>query len=422
MTVYVPAFYEASGDKTTRGIVDITPEGSPFTDPMTARAVLSSFPFMNSLKKEELSKDNFDTFKKTNSKNINVYGFSIGSRDGDAFNLNDDGFYVRYDISQDGMTVGFIEYYYEEKTSTFSYRQIVILTLDVSQGTKPLFYNAIISIEYNDIIVNNDGSFKIGDLDENRELKKNGIVDFYYLDTFSASGKPQDNNKPQATFWRNYVTSQKKGDTYAAFFNPYEKIIIENSKLDSNIGKIDSNSNGIIDTIDEAKKVGLGVAYGNLDSIYTNIENILAHEPGHGTYKGKYESYKEFKEGSLFELKIASDNSSSKFKNIDQPVVMNIKEPETAAYLKYTENKQPRIANTWEFDKANCTAFKNHYGDINSMGTFIEAHLKACGIENTNYIKNYIIAAEYVKNDSKRQFPKVTTEKPENYKASLQKK
>ena len=100
---------------------------------------------------------------------------------------------------------------------------------------------------------------------------------------------------------------------------------------------------------------------------------------------------------------------------------MNIKEPETAAYLKYTDDDQSGTASTWEFDKADYTAFKNHY-DINSMETFIEAHLNACGIENKNYIKNYIIAAEYVKNDSSKQFPKVTIDDPEIYKASLQKK
>lgn len=405
-TTYVVPFFAT--DKTavqseTRGITHM-PTGSPWgDDPMRSASVMQSLPAMIGF--ESIEKDSFENVKTEADEKgiIHLLGFDVRPETG-KWKENDDGIYLCYTIIYENTDVGIIEYYYNDIENVFSYRQMVMLTMMMDEAR--IAEAIILTMEYDDIPVastNETGSFRFGQL-VNDEIEKNAFVDHLYITTINSQTGQYNNDG--IMFNRTYMTGVSSSDCFYSFCHPdltEATYPFDHTDIYNVIENIENgNKNEFLDTADEAKAADAAFMMDIAEYIYSKARSVET--------AGPYDSYDDFMASSLKELcgpvEEQIENRENGFKEGRQPhssanpVIFSWKDYKSAA-AQTTQSGMEFNEITAEIWPA--TDFGDFYKDIKPDGmsdddlvkALINAHLRACGIENGNYIENYSYAETY---------------------------
>lgn len=282
----MPVFTKAMSSSNSRGLMEM-----PTWDENKWRSagVMQALPAMIGL--EEVKKNNFEEIMDDAKRQdvFEVLGFDLLA-DTKAWRENDDGFYVKYDILYDGNRIGFVQYYYNSTEKVFSYRQMILLTLQMGQEIQTALY----ALEYKDIPVRNLnqlGRFTFGQLDENGATERNAFADRI---SFNTDGTFK--------FVRSYISGTSDKKLFASIFRPdmtYGTEDFDNADIANAINGLgNSNNNGIIDKISEAENATLGFIYSIIGEFYANANGIRNGDSGtHGF--SSYSSYEDFKSATL---------------------------------------------------------------------------------------------------------------------------
>ncbi|MDY4610923.1 MAG: hypothetical protein SPD11_09960, partial [Sphaerochaetaceae bacterium] len=405
LTIPVPVFGEVvSSSSPDRGIVNMPIEKFG-NDVGLATAVMTTMPAMTSILP-------IDVDVNMNGFGIDliysVYGFEIKLQIGSSA-INKDGVYLRYNIyspTGSDKVVGVADYYYSIVEKKFSYRQIVVVTLDeIMTGPQDhLNVNQIFVLEYNDIELQNF-AFSAGQLTANGYLDDNAIVDAIRL------GDSTNKDAGYITFLRKNITMRAEDGIVAVFSQPdSERISTKTLWTDmpqniQNSMKDVAGENYIIDTGEERSAANKDFALKLVKNIYTQGERIATRNQRNTPYR----SYAEYQSDSIknlnSELGTFSDLSKpSRPFNSPMPSIYRVTDGKGAS--THSMKTKPPFSinflsvNSWE--KYNLLGFGEFYsvGDENltddDIGMFLaEQHLRACGITDSKYVDAFKKAVLY---------------------------
>lgn len=426
-TTYVVPFFAT--DKTevqseARGITHM-PTGGPWGDePMRSASVMQSLPAMIGF--ESIEKDSFAEVKTEADEKgiIHLLGFDARPETG-KWRENNDGIYLCYTIIYENTDVGIIEYYYNDIENVFSYRQMVMLTMMNPMDETSIAEAIILTMEYDDIPVasmNETGSFRFGQL-VNDEIEKNAFVDHLYITQYNNDG---------IMFNRTYMTGVSSSDCFYSFCHPdltEATYPFDDTDIYNVIEKI-GNGNKLLDTADEAKAADTAFMMNIAEYIYSNARSVET--------AGPYDSYDDFMASSLKELcrpvEEQIENRENGYQSGRQP--HSSANPVIFSWEDYKSAAAQTTESEMEFNEITAeiwpiTDFGYFYKDIEPdkmsddelVEALINAHLRACGIENGNYIENYSYAEmnEAYKHGMGIWPITVTTETPDVFKENYNK-
>ena len=415
----MPVFTNAMDSPSSRGLMEMPTWNE---NPWRSAGVMQSLPVMIGL--EDVKKNNFEEITDDAEKRgaFEVLGFSLLA-DTKAWRENNDGFYLKYDILDNGARVGFVQYYYNAKEKNFSYRQMILLTLQLEQEIQ----TAVYALEYKDIPVRNlnqIGRFSFGQLGKNGAPERNAFID-----------KISFNNDGTFKFIRSYISGTSDKKLFASLFRPdmtYGTDDFNNENLTDAINKLGaSNQNGIIDEKNEAENATLGFLYSVIEEFYANAEGIKKEDSRSNGFSS-YASYDDFKAATLDNVDIRGDH---------KPI-----RKEISSYDGMSMNP---VAYSWSNGNAASAMIPNElYGSGSTQGVFLDItlenfgktgfddfykinastdeelrkelireHLAACGLDNENFIANFTYAALHEKYGRATYWPYgITTENHESFK------
>ncbi len=416
--VFIPVFFEKTADASgiaTAGIIDMTPDGSPFANTIAATSVMSTLPVMVSL----------DLVENTTAKNVFdsvedeflAYGFPVRF-DRENSRKNNDGVYMKYYVMSEqkgngDFPIGCIDYYYSDKTERFSYREIIMLNIDFSgtgNDSGKLISNILV-IQYDDIPVEwVDGRavFECGQIGADGTAEKNGTVD---LIGFNSHGCVFSIN-------RDYTIIRSDGKTFYQIYAPYYSVALRVNGYPPQIDSILSKYTQVEDhtfTVEEANETGMNLINEILPVVYKN-KNV----------KDTYHSYSSYRNDMLtefskdFEPKRADDQSlvgrdisvgdcASTIFDYETGEVAALGLVQLMSSVNYSS-----IGEKEHYDQTNFESFfpcitYEKYVTPNDNGSddadmlikaLIEAQLRVCGIDKENFIRNFIVSEAYSFNTS----------------------
>ena len=350
---------------------------------------MSFVPMIQSLEKVDLNLSDIPNYVFSNYANFQVYGFNcnIYSRDDfwqDSFRITDDYFYFRFYVTDNGRVCGVIDYCYNIKTQRFSYREIIVLTLEQDINNSELRIPSILTIEYEDIEIKEDGSFSTFDKD-NRE---NAIVDIFQINK-------DENGEVKGILNRFFPIAKSENNEIAVFLNPED-----NEKYSISLGpevirelerRIGSD---FLVNESERNDFSHNVCSLLLNQYYKNGDSIVHRDPRNGNHNN-YKSYEEYLSDSILELKNKKEMDA--IANSEDFVVFNYKTCKSATLRTgayFNTNGGRLLPNTKEED-LNAMGFNEFYntGELSSLESFIKAHLEKCGVTDEVYITDYIFIA-----------------------------
>ena len=410
VSVPLPVFGDTSSERGIKAMPVDCFEG----DMWLSCTVMTVMPTMTNLEAVEI---NISGTSLENVKtSFTVFGFDI-ELVADSSHINRDGVYLQYRILYEGSNVGFCDYYYNIEKKTFSYRQSVFCTLG-RIGNLDIRDNEIISIEYTDIPVENalEPVFKVGQLTEDGVLDDDAFVDNIWLDTPSEQ-------KSDFQYRRAFITMYEvKGDdglyTMYAFKQMDNSFKMGPGEYSGELAKIkttvlpkylDNDDKLIIDTDEERKKADFELMKEIYPFVYKNGQSIADH---HSTIKG-YTSYDEFVDDSFREQTDVIRNGVRKSTHDAPRAVIytyNGNDSKGASVARCrrdrigTESTNPGYAfsdlnkeGDYSDNLYNLLGFKDYFGEYDSEGNTVTVSdftagkfLKACGIDNEDYIKAFI--------------------------------
>lgn len=426
VTVPLPVFGEKGTSEDNRGLLSM-PTDYFEGDHWLSCAVMTIMPTMTNLQASEIS------VKGSNLKNVEtnytVFGFDVNLA-AEYSHINSDGIYLSYEILYDDAIVGFCDYYYNIDEKKFSYRQSVCCSFTNVPD------NEMLNMEYIDIPIENvmQPVFRTGQLTENGVLASDAYVDNVHLSTMEIPGKSK------WIFTRAYITmNEVKGEnglyTMYAFKQPDNSF--ETSECDYSEGtelteiiKNYAGDNLVIDTDEERKGADFSLLKKLYPIFYTNGQSISDH---HSKTKG-YSNYEEFKSDSFSGITdFVEEKKNGRPVDTPKPVIYtyNGKESYGASVQRTYIGDTPSLtsshgsifywaltdenpeANKYKGDFYNKLGFNRYYGEYDSEGETItvydftvEKHLKACGIDDDEYIKAFIKAENYIRtNNSSEKYP-----------------
>ena len=406
VSVPLPVF---GGTSSERGLKEMPVEY--FEDNhLLACTVMTIMPTMTNLEAVEINISG--TSLKNVKTSFNVFGFDIELVT-ESSHINGDGVYLQYRILYNGSNVGFCDYYYNIEKKTFSYRQSVFCTFDVAGYTE----NQILNMEYIDIPIENplEPVFKVGQLTTDGVLDDNALIDNIWFNTHTPW-------KAKFLYRRAFITlNEVRGDdglyTMYAFKQPDNSS--EAGPVDFSgefevfrtvLAKyLDDDETFIIDTDAERNKADFELMKEIYPLVYRNGQSIADH---HSTVKG-YTSYEDFVADSFREqtARVTGELHTS-LNNVPSPVIYTyngkkstgastVKTPAGGADIIYgpsfTSLNGAR-GDEYSGDKGyTLLGFRNYFGEYDSEGNTVTVSdftagkfLKACGIDNEDYIKAFI--------------------------------
>ncbi len=155
VTVPVPVFGEKfdGGSSGSKGLVSM-PLDYFNNDHYFACDVMTILPTMTNLMATKVYLGTDGSIKSGLSLYFKIYGFVLRLQEWNS-RFNGDGIYLAYDIMYENSVVGFVNYYYNIKKQSFSYRQSVLCTFDLSVLREGMTNNLILNLEYSDIPIEN---------------------------------------------------------------------------------------------------------------------------------------------------------------------------------------------------------------------------------------------------------------------------
>ena len=409
VTLYLPYFATMDGSFKSRGLTDL---GIFKDDMLSGSSIMSYIPVMQALEKAVIKPSDIIETILTKYLNFTVYGFDCFIYE-DSIRLENGFLYLRFYVKQNNQTVGVVDYALDIVNKKFSFREIMTLSLDYGFGFQD---PNILIIEYDDIPIKPDGSFSTATFDESGELEKNVIVDFF-------SAVPDGPNVPNVPreyrLRRFYLTAKSENDIISTFVRTYDtekyKINISN-EADAKLKEI-LGDNLAFDNLEEAEKFQYELCEYVLPEIYENGNSLVSHDPilMKEESSNAYSNYEEYTSSSIRKIK-NSEKVSESYNNGEDFITFNFKNPSSYATLRKNRSPEDRYQN---YLTPNLTAediegngfkefYPNIFDDSFTLEKFIEAHLRNSGIDDGNYIENFIAAW-------KKAYENVDLENPAEY-------
>ena len=433
IVVPLPVFGESSSSK---GLNSMPIEYFE-NDHYLACAVMTIMPTMTNLQAVEVSLSG-DSFKNVALEST-IFGFEVKFLP-EYSHVNKDGVYLQYSILYEDTTVGFCDYYYNVNTKKFSYRQSVFCTFE------GLNDNEILSMEYTDIPIDNvlEPVFKVGQLVTEGE-SKGMLAEDAYVDSFQLNAMDSSFSPLKKYFYRRaYITfnevkessglytmyALKQPDNTFTFtsglvdfestegYSEELKTFITEMKSVVNGYQDEDNKDYLINTETERKNANFDMMQKIFPLLYKKGKSIADH---HSTIKG-YTNYEDFIVDSFKEQSNAiSNNIKRRSDNSPNPVIYtyNGTNSKGAATFRSYRNAQTKtavlgnvFANIKVKEAYTQLGFEDYFGPYDSTTTTqniadftAEKFLKACGIENQDYINAFITGEnERVKSSNSSEY------------------
>lgn len=291
---YVPIF---KTEVTSRGLINMVPEGNPFTNMKDASNIMTSLPLMVGISEAEGS---FDSLTQNLSKQngIGDLGFDIRLDSANSKQLSDGSSFLIYNVYEDDQQVGFIEYVYNPATKSFSYRQSVMLTIcndmGMGLGVVPILVSPY-TVEYTNIpltISNGKISYVVGEYKDNSFIN-NGIADFIML---------QYGITNSLEFQRQILSSKFDNGIYYSVYRPTSFIKNLDTKVEDIKRILSDTTNGSVSELpinkDQAKVIKIDTLNSFIKYAYKSGEKIVSHN---------YSSFGDFNAASIKEYNFESE-------------------------------------------------------------------------------------------------------------------
>lgn len=407
LTVPVPVFGSTvAGYSQGRGITQMPLDefnGVSQNDKLfLANKIMTTMPTMTSITPVEIdiTKNNFGI-----NVDYSVYGFKIALNPFSS-SINKDGIYLNYDIyeSKNSDTkVGFANYYYNIIDKKFTYRQAVVVTLEIPQIKNTI--NLLIVLEYKDVdydIFSNE--FSVGQLTEEGTLDDNAICDIFRLGDTTNSYDGIESSVGNIYLSRRHITMQAKDGRIASFNQPdYEfksqQIDWRTFPLNEIMEQIEGNNGDYtINTDKERANANKDFALSLISKVY-KAGNRLAQN------NIPYKTYQDFIERSIKELNLFKLEKLSTHICID-PTIYDVETKEGASTLAsdnvssignsgnvLQDYKNCNFENFYPIDDKTKKQYDEYSGDGNRneiiWNFLVDKHLRACGITNEEYIEAF---------------------------------
>ncbi len=352
---------------------------------------------------EELKMNNFDSVKAEAEERgrFSLIGFDVEAMT-DTWRENDDGWFMQYRIWYGKNPVGLIQYYYNKESKCFSYRQLVAVAT-VFNGYVPTSF--IIGLEFQDIDVRNlnkVGQFSFGQLGPDGKIEEDALVDWIWLGKFDSQS---DEAKHGISFNRAWMSGRSDKDRFQSFIHADKVIgsdLFDHQDIYDQIAKLEDDGDYVIDTPAEAEAMDDTFLINVSGYMYANIRNLI-----HG-YEGGFSSYDDFMAASLEEIDkdFEAHEVEEGMRTLDHaintnPVIFSWSGGKSAAAQTegssgYAEG--PDFASVRTKEKLEKTDFLVFYPQLEGkdgkelVEALVDAHLRACGIEDEDYITNYAYA------------------------------
>ena len=223
----------------------------------------------------------------------NAFGFPLRF-DSEHSRINNDGAYIRYDVMSEhegweNDVVGRIDYYYNAKHQTFSYRQLIALTIDPSDFAEKIGYDVpeavyqtlVLLIQYDDVAIdgvelNGMVSFSTAEFDQNGQIVPKvtiNQINFGNVSFYSDNAVKEIRYDENVFFMSKYSPIIRSADgKYASINLPYTSEIYNDeanypAEMDSLIKSV-AGDNRRIDDVIESRNVDLDFAVDVLEALY----------------------------------------------------------------------------------------------------------------------------------------------------------
>lgn len=422
----------------SRGITQMPTGGVWGEDPWRSSAIMQSLPAMIGF--EELKMNNFDSVKAEAEARgkFSLIGFDVEAMT-DTWRENDDGWFMQYRIRYGENPVGLIQYYYNKESKCFSYRQLVAVAPVYNMNGKDFVPTPfIIGLEFQDIDVRNlnkVGQFSFGQLGHDGKIEEDALVDWIWLGKFdSQSGEATQG----ISFNRAWMSGRSDKDLFQSFIHA-DKVrgsgLFDHQVIYDQIAKLGDDGNYVIDTPAEAEAMDVTFLINVSGYMYANIRNLIRG------YQEGFSSYDDFMAASLEEIDegFEAHEVEEGMRTLDHaintnPVIFSWSGGKSAAAQTagdggYAEG--PDFASVESREKLEKTDFLDFYPQLEGkegkelVEALVDAHLRACGIDDEDYITNYAYAClevpeydtipEYIK----RWPMEVTSMDPERFKTDF---
>lgn len=427
----------------SRGITEMPTGGVWGDDPWRSSAIMQSLPAMIGF--EELKMNNFDSVKAEAEERgrFRLIGFDVEAMT-DTWRENDDGWFMQYRIWFGENPVGMIQYYYNKESKCFSYRQLVAVAPVYNMNGKDFVPTPfIIGLEFQDIDVRNlnkVGQFSFGQLGPDGKIEEDALVDWIWLGKFdSQSGEPSQG----ISFNRAWMSGRSDKDLFQSFIHA-DKVrgsdLFDHQVIYDQIAGLGDDGDYVIDAPAEAEAMDVTFLINVSGYMYANIRNLI-----HG-YEGGFSSYEDFMAASLEEIDrtakgLGSHEVENGMRTLDHavntnPVIFSWSGGKSAAAQTAADDgnyaEGPDFASVTSRGKLEKTDFLDFYPQLEGkegnelVEALVDAHLRACGIDDEDYITNYAYAClEVPKYDTipeyiKRWPMEVTSMDPERFKTDFE--
>ena len=419
----------------SRGITEMPTDGVWGDDPWRSSAIMQSLPAMIGF--EELKMNNFDSVKAEAEERgrFRLIGFDVEAMT-ETWRENDDGWFMQYRIWYGENPVGLIQYYYNKESKCFSYRQLVAVAAVFNNIVPTPF---ILGLEFQDIDVRNlnkVGQFSFGQLGPDGKIEEDALVDWIWLGKFdSQSGEATQG----ISFNRAWMSGRSDKDLFQSFIHA-DKVrgsdLFDHQVIYDQIAGLGDDGDYVIDTRSEAEAMDVTFLINVSGFMYANIRNLI-----HG-YEGGFSSYDDFMAASLEEIDEGFEAHEVKddMRTLDHavntnPVIFSWSGGKSAAAQTagdggYAEG--PDFASVTSRGKLEKTDFLDFYPQLEGkegnelVEALVDAHLRACGIDDEDYITNYAYAClEVPKYDTipeyiKRWPMEVTSTDPDRFRMDFE--
>ena len=420
-TICIPAFINAGTEKSgrissTSGIIDMTPEDSPFGDYSEATSVMVTMPVMVGL--NTIDNRDGNAFSRIDP---HTYGYGFPLRfDRNHSRINNDGAYIRYDIMSEyagweNDAVGRIDYYYNAKDQTFSYRQVVALTIDPSDFAQnmgfnvptPIFQTSVLIIQYDDIELDGvepDGmvSFNTVEFDRNGEIEPKVTIDLINFGNLSFH-ENTDLLYDEKVFnmSRYYPMIRSANGKYVSLNLPYiSELFTDEKNYPENMKELITSVAGEnlrIDNEAEARNVNLDFAMQVMNELYKSpYKHDTYHSYGNFTSDniGKITGLDLIPAGELIQQDGTKYNTSVKGPS---PTIYDFENNVIATSQNMVSGA---LGDLYIYDDAayDTSNFKDFFGALSfsdqsvrqeSIKKLVKDFLSLLGINNETYAENY---------------------------------
>ena len=386
-----------------------------------------------------------------------AFGFPLRF-DSEHSRINNDGAYIRYDVMSEhegweNDVVGRIDYYYNAKHQTFSYRQLIALTIDPSDFAEKIGYDVpkavyqtvVLLIQYDDVAIdgvelNGMVSFSTAEFDQNGQIVPNvtiNQINFGNISFYSDATVSQIRYDENVFFMSKYSPIIRSADgKYASINLPYTSEIYNDeanypAEMDSLIKSV-AGDNRRIDNVIEARNVDLDFAVDVLEALY---QKPYKHDT--------YNSYGNFTSDNIDKVRgitlmpagsFAQQSDTYNFSAVGpQPTIYDFENGEIATYQNMTNGTVGLYI--FEDSAYNATNFGSFFGNLsfsnpdnrqNSIRTLVKNLLELCGVSDDTYAENYYLM---VKQSARRMenaqlvwytgLPITSSDNPSDYEAAL---